>query len=73
MAPHLPESPHLNLMQGLTRHRTEGFALIYQNLQEQALLLAYSDIYRMLAFASLLCVPVFLFLKKSHKTPAEGG
>jgi MFS transporter, DHA2 family, multidrug resistance protein len=69
MAPGLPGSPHLNLMQGLARHQTEGFALIYQTLQQQASLLAYNDIYRMLAFASLICVPIFLLLKKSDENP----
>ena len=65
MASPRPGSPHLNLMQGLTHHQTEGFALVYQNLQEQASLLACNDIYRVLAFASLICIPIFLFPKKS--------
>jgi hypothetical protein len=40
MAPYMPGSPHLNLIQGLTTHQTEGFGLISQNLQQQASLLA---------------------------------
>jgi DHA2 family multidrug resistance protein len=69
IGPHMPGSPHLNLMQGLTKHQIEGFGLISQNLQQQASLLAYNDIYRLLALASALCIPVFLLLKRSDRKP----
>jgi len=70
MAPHIPGSPHLNLMRGLTTHQTEGFGLISQNLQQQTSLLAYNDIYRLLALASALCIPLFLLLKRTDAKPA---
>lgn len=70
MAPRMPSSLHLNLIRGLATHQTEGFGLISQNIQQQASLLAYNDIYRLLALASALCIPVFLLLKKSDRKPA---
>ena len=69
MGPHMPGSPHLNLMQGLSRHQIEGFGMVSQSLQQQASLLAYNDIYRVLALSSALCIPVFLLLKKSDRKP----
>ena len=65
IGPHMPGSPHLNLMHGLASHQIEGFGLISQSLQQQASLLAYNDIYRLLALAATLCIPVFLLLKRS--------
>ena len=44
---------------GLGAHPTDGFGVISQNLQQQASLLAYNDIYRLLALASALCIPIF--------------
>ena len=39
--------------------------MIYANVQRQAALMTYNDIYRMLAFMAMLLIPVFLLLKKS--------
>jgi DHA2 family multidrug resistance protein len=70
MTPHMPGAPHLHLFQGLATHQPQGFGLISQNFQQQASLLAYNDIYRLLALASALCIPVFLLLKKTDGKPA---
>jgi len=69
-APVMPGSPHLNLMQGLVTQQAHGFGMTYHAIQQQASLLAYNDIYRMLAFVAVLFMPTFLLLKKSR---AAGG
>ena len=43
--------------------------MVYQTVQTQASLLAYNDIYRALAILAVMCIPIFLFLKK----PTGGG
>lgn len=64
--PPMPGSPHFNLAQGLVTHQLQGFGLMYSNLQQQASLLAYNDIYRMLAMTAALFIPAFLLLKKTR-------
>jgi DHA2 family multidrug resistance protein len=41
-----------------------GMAMLYQQIQRQALLLAYMDQYKLFAYLLLLLVPMILFLKR---------
>ena len=61
----MPGSPHFGLVQGLVAQHAQGFGVTYQTIQRQASLLAYNDIYRMLAMIVALFVPAFLLLKKT--------
>jgi DHA2 family multidrug resistance protein len=61
----MPGSPHLNLFQGIATHQLQGFGMVSAAVRQQASLLAYNDIYRMLAMTALLFIPAFLLLKKS--------
>ncbi len=61
----MPGSPRFGLVQGLVVHHARGFGVIYQAIQRQASLLAYNDIYRMLAVIAALFIPAFLLLKKT--------
>jgi DHA2 family multidrug resistance protein len=71
MAPRMPGAPHFNLMHGLDTHQLMGFAMVYQSVQQQASLLAYNDIYRILAMTAACFIPAFLLLKRSRgKAPA---
>jgi len=62
---HMPGAPPMHLVNGMIIHQVQGFGLIYANVQRQAALMTYNDIYRMLAFMAMLLIPVFLLLKKS--------
>lgn len=53
----MPGAPHFN--------STQSLGVMYQTIQQQASLLAYNDIYRLLAVTAVVCVPAFLLLKKS--------
>jgi MFS transporter, DHA2 family, multidrug resistance protein len=53
----MPGAPHFN--------STQSLGVMYQTIQQQASLLAYNDIYRLLAVTAAVCVPAFLLLKKS--------
>jgi DHA2 family multidrug resistance protein len=64
----MPGSPHFGLVQGLVADQTQGLGVMYQTIQRQASLLAYNDIYRMLAIIAALFIPAFLLLKKTVPT-----
>ena len=64
----MPGSPQFGLVQGLVTQHTQGFGVTYQTIQPQASLLAYNDIYRMLAMIAALFIPAFLLLKKTAGT-----
>jgi MFS transporter, DHA2 family, multidrug resistance protein len=62
----MPGSPHLGLTHELVAGQAQGFGVMYQTIQQQASLLAYNDIYRMLAMIAVLFIPAFLLLKKTR-------
>jgi MFS transporter, DHA2 family, multidrug resistance protein len=67
---HMPGSTRLNLMHGLMTHQAQGLGMVYGAIQQQASLLAYNDIYRLLAMMSAVFIPAFLLVRK-HQT--SGG
>jgi len=62
----MPGAPQLHLLNGLVTHQVQGFGMIYANIQRQAALMTYNDIYRMLAVMAMLLIPTFLLLKKTR-------
>jgi len=64
-APLMPGAPHFNLAQGLVTHQLQGFGMMSADVQQQASLLAYNDIYRMLAMTAVFFIPAFLLLKRT--------
>ncbi|MGH7836519.1 MAG: hypothetical protein ACREQC_01695, partial [Candidatus Binataceae bacterium] len=72
-APLMPGSPHFNLMQSMISGQHQGYGLVYAGVQQQASLLAYNDIYRILAIMAACFVPGFLFLKKTARGPAAAA
>jgi MFS transporter, DHA2 family, multidrug resistance protein len=63
-APYAPGAPHLNLIEGLAANQHQGFGMIYNTIQAQASLMAYNDIYRMMAILAACFVPAFMLLRK---------
>jgi MFS transporter, DHA2 family, multidrug resistance protein len=59
-----PGAPHLRLMHGLRNGDPQGFGVLYGTIQAQASLMAYNDIYRLLAVMAFVFVPSFLLLNK---------
>lgn len=62
----LAGAPSFDLLHGLATHQLEGFAVIYRTIQAQATLMAYNDIYRLLAFLAILFTPAFLLLRRAR-------
>ncbi len=65
MTPRMPGTPSLGLLHGLIINHPTGFGVLYATVQRQASLLAYNDMYRILATAAAIFIPAFLLLKKS--------
>jgi MFS transporter, DHA2 family, multidrug resistance protein len=59
-----PGALHPSLMQGLINGHPQGFGMLYGTVQAQASLMAYNDIYRLLAVMAFIFVPSFLLLNK---------
>jgi DHA2 family multidrug resistance protein len=55
----------------------EALGALYRSVQQQAAVLAYADIFRLLGYLSLICIPPILFLHrlrhKEHERPEVGG
>jgi DHA2 family multidrug resistance protein len=60
---------------GYTAHQ-EALGALYRSVQQQAAVLAYADIFRLLGYLSLFCIPLVLLLHRlrhsSHR-PAKAG
>jgi len=72
-ATQLPGAPHWNLVEGLTKHELQGFGMVYQMIQQQAALMSYNDIYRLLALVAVIFVPTFLLLRRAAGNGGAGG
>ena len=65
----MPGGAGFNFARELATNQKQGLGMVYQTVQVQASLLAFNDIYRALAILAVLCIPIFIFLKK----PVGGG
>jgi MFS transporter, DHA2 family, multidrug resistance protein len=68
----MPGAPGIGLMHGLTINHPQGLGMMYRTIQQQASLLAFNDIYRLLATMALVFVPAFLFLKQLRAGSSAG-
>jgi MFS transporter, DHA2 family, multidrug resistance protein len=68
----MPGAPGVGLMHGLTINQPQGLGMMYRTIQQQASLLAFNDIYRLLATMALVFVPAFLFLKQLRAGSSAG-
>ncbi|MGA2411669.1 MAG: MFS transporter, partial [Candidatus Binataceae bacterium] len=66
-----PGAPAFAYLPQIISGQKQGFGMVYGMIQQQAAMLAFNDIYRILAFITLLMIPSFLLLRGSR--PAAGG
>ena len=50
-----------------------GLTVIADEVQRQAMMIAYVNDFRMLAFLTLICVPFVYFMRKPNPTPPTSG
>ncbi len=68
-----PGSPLFDITRQLTTGQKQALGLVYNTVQTQASLLAYTDIYRLLAAMTLVCIPGFLILKRTVGMTGPGA
>ncbi|HKV53997.1 MAG TPA: DHA2 family efflux MFS transporter permease subunit [Candidatus Binataceae bacterium] len=72
MAPHAPGAPSFNFLMQLVTGQKQGLGMVYGAIQQQSAMLAFNDIYRMLALIALLMIPSFILFRGGPKL-AGGG
>ncbi len=65
-APHMSGAIQPHLIQGMATNQVQGFGMLYATIQQQAALMSYNDIYRMLAMLAALFIPAFLLLRRGR-------
>jgi MFS transporter, DHA2 family, multidrug resistance protein len=68
--PMRPGSPSFGYLHQMLTGQKQGLGMVYGVVQAQASMLAFNDIYRILAGLSLLMVPAFLLLRGGPKSSA---
>jgi len=61
--PHLPGSPMFHYLPQIILGQKEGLGMVYGVVQSQAAMMAFNDIYRLLAMVTILMIPSFLILR----------
>lgn len=69
----LPGAPHWDLFHGLATDQLQGFAVVQHTIQQQASLMAYTDLYRLLAVLALLFIPAFVLLRRARTTARDAS
>jgi DHA2 family multidrug resistance protein len=64
--PHAPGSPTFQFVQQLVTGQHQGLGLVYHAVQQQSAMLAFNDIYRMLAVIALITVPSFTLFQSAQ-------
>jgi DHA2 family multidrug resistance protein len=59
-----PGSPLFDIARELTTNQKQGLGMVYHTMQAQASLLTYTDVYRLLAALTFICIPGFLILRR---------
>jgi DHA2 family multidrug resistance protein len=67
--PQVPGAIHLKVSPLLSHGNKLGLGLAYEIIQKQATLMAYNDVYRLIAFLMICLIPCFILLKR----PAAGA
>jgi MFS transporter, DHA2 family, multidrug resistance protein len=74
VAPSSPSSPTFDYLPQMMTGQRRGFGMLYGMVQRQAAMMAFNDIYRVIAIGLLPMIPLFLLLpssKSSAGTPAH--
>jgi MFS transporter, DHA2 family, multidrug resistance protein len=71
MTAHAPGAPIFHYLPEIVSNQKQGIGLVYGAIQAQASILAFNDIYRILAAMTLLMIPSFLLFRGGRS--ASGG
>ncbi len=63
LSAHLPGSPMFHYLPQIIMGQKQGLGMVYGLVQSQAAMLAFNDIYRLLAILTVMMIPSFLILR----------
>jgi MFS transporter, DHA2 family, multidrug resistance protein len=66
MTPRQAGAPSFNYLPQILTGQKQGLGMIYGVIQEQAAMLSFNDIYRMLAVAMVVLIPSFMLLQRNR-------
>jgi DHA2 family multidrug resistance protein len=62
-----PGGPGFDYLPQIINGQKQGLGMVYGMIQRQAMMLAFNDIYRTLAYAMILLIPSFLLLRRVRR------
>jgi MFS transporter, DHA2 family, multidrug resistance protein len=65
-APYAPGSPVFHFAEQMVSGQRQGLGMVYHAIQQQAAMLAFNDIYRMLAVIALATIPSFVLFQSAR-------
>jgi DHA2 family multidrug resistance protein len=68
MGAHAPGAPAFHFLDQMVSGQRQGLGMVYGVIQQQATMLAFNDIYRMLAGMALVMAPCFLLLRGGSRS-----
>jgi len=61
-----PGSPPFHFVEQMVTGQRQGLGMLYHMIQQQSAMLAFNDIYRMLAVIALLTIPSFALFQSAR-------
>jgi len=71
MTPNAPGAPAFHFLPQIISGQKQGLGIVYGLIQAQSSILAFNDIYRILAMLTVVMIPSFLLFRGAR--PASGG
>ena len=73
MSAHSPGAPIFHYLPEIVSNQKQGIGMVYGAIQAQASILAFNDIYRILAAMTLLMIPSFLLFRGARSGSGGGS
>jgi DHA2 family multidrug resistance protein len=70
LAPHLPGAPTFHLLDQIVTGQKQGLGMVYGMVQQQSAMLAFADLYRILALMAFVMMPSFLLFRGANPSGA---
>jgi len=67
---HLPGAPTFHLLNQMVSGQKQGLGMVYGVIQQQSAMLAFADLYRILALMAIVMIPSFLLFRGANMTGA---
>jgi hypothetical protein len=64
-----PGAPAFHFLNQMVSGQKQGIGMIYGAIQQQSAMLAFNDIYRMLAAIAVVLIPSFILFRGTKSTP----